>query len=1196
LAWDVSTKYQDDEEFGFQITKLSLYVICDTVTTGIGLHPVEVEYEVTSENAHLIRLGRMIGGQELVITSKDGNMPAGLGKLKWEYADYSRKNRSWAFHEYENCEETYSPEPQTSCIEAKSETNLSSFAQGKLVNNSYTLYNSVYPKVIRTREEEIQFNILPRTDVGPLGRGKLASVVAYDRLTRLPRKTTTFSYGKSAVQDRLQLNEIFVEDIGNKGQRRQMYAFRYTGKNPNPDGWSDYFGSVYEGKLNSIEDDQGMIARYAYEMGTYGYTTDGNPVPTDVTEKSLRCGYRVLKAEVGGARIDKNIVTTYNYAQNGKTTGETGYAEVVSQGIDRALELFDIDWGSGLGDFEFMLPVHNVMYSRVVATTAGKGDNTYHYLTAHTDPRLKDEQNEYHINESLRGRLSKTEKLSGTTGELISRTSYQYDVVPMDLKYKKPETYFTYLQVGMIGFLGEDRSYIGTGAKDVPHFPESKMFSSKLIRSSKVEEIRDGVTVTTEYEYNGENFVVKEIHYPGNDLAKAEARITESKYGYEDHWTAPQSDIVINKMRADNLLTPVIQEKTLYKPAGKSVDESVPIRARAVPWHSMSRVPRYAGLYPDAVYVWNGGALNKDFGTEKPFADISNYWSLPSDWQLVTDYRRRSVVARGKLLESSVQGGTLAQSTFYRNDIGKSMGQALNAGYLESGVFTCDYDLNQDGYFDKESGWERGSYNDGLTSENPMVMLTTKTTHFGQRSVHVKNAYGPTRNFRLEQDRNYVFSAWVKKGSGDVKLSGDYRRRSKSEADFSWPITNIKTMNKGFASGEIRANGTGEWEMLELTIPAKADLGAEDWENYEYFARVYAGAPEGGECWVDDIRFFPTDAQVATTYYDTLWQKPIIDVDPNGNTGRLTGYDNFGKAEKVWKVSANDMAKRTLLSTETVHLQGNMNEPDNSIRVVSPNGGEHLTVGEKVYIRWSAGKNVTSVEVAYTDDGGLDFTTIDVVSRDDAEWGLMAWLPPQGETNKLWRVRVTEVGNAAIRDVSDGYLKVVPENAPVVLYENDFGLLSPEYEFVESKDRSFTLTAGTTYDAPHACASDPLTSSVHLSLPGTKRNVIYALPITGYLSGDDLRVGFKYVVPLVGIKGDLYATIRVLLDDGEELKRKTLISRGAGCWMTLNEGFDISGRYVQAVDLEIESLIPEYYEHYKSNEFYLDNVLATLQK
>ena len=85
-------------------------------------------------------------------------------------------------------------------------------------------------------------------------------------------------------------------------------------------------------------------------------------------------------------------------------------------------------------------------------------------------------------------------------------------------------------------------------------------------------------------------------------------------------------------------------------------------------------------------------------------------------------------------------------------------------------------------------------------------------------------------------------------------------------------------------------SASGEWVLLQKTITSRTAVANKDW-----YVRIWVGSDNANvKTYVDDIRFAPADAQVATYYYDQNLGVPIAIVDAN-NAATYYKYDAFGR-------------------------------------------------------------------------------------------------------------------------------------------------------------------------------------------------------------------------------------------------------------------------------------------------------------
>lgn len=293
--------------------------------------------------------------------------------------------------------------------------------------------------------------------------------------------------------------------------------------------------------------------------------------------------------------------------------------------------------------------------------------------------------------------------------------------------------------------------------------------------------------------------------------------------------------------------------------------------ARAITWaknHNPDSI-----WAPSAVYVWdvkkdNTGKPDDDFHAldfSSPGSDTS--WKYVSE---ISEYNKYGQVLETKRLANGTD--TLYSSRIYRNDFAHSLAEVINAEYEACAFFTCDYDMDtlvsSIKYFDYENKWEKANSFDSLRLEDSL-------SHFGQRSLYVKNSKGPIKKiYGIDKNRDYVFSAWVRprNNTGPITLGA---------------FINGSGNNLGVVKDSLNQN---EWQLIYHTIPKDSLSSFTPGSDY---IEIWIGNDGGtaSDFYVDDIRFYPYRSFVTTTYYDNLWEKPIVSVDANNNPGARIDYD-----------------------------------------------------------------------------------------------------------------------------------------------------------------------------------------------------------------------------------------------------------------------------------------------------------------
>ena len=312
------------------------------------------------------------------------------------------------------------------------------------------------------------------------------------------------------------------------------------------------------------------------------------------------------------------------------------------------------------------------------------------------------------------------------------------------------------------------------------------------------------------------------------------------------------------------------------------------VAAKAVTWKELNGT-----WLPFANYSWRMpmGSTGLPVNAYIPF----NYSSpINSDisWRLIDSICKYTLNNLPKETARPLVGDSRSySSTIYGHEGALTIGSVSNAQWEECGVYTCDYqsDMGYSGYLDYENGWEKGA---GCDPSNPLpapAVIMSDKGHFGNFSIYVVNAFGPSRNFRLTRGRDYEMSAWVNvEEGGTAWMHGDFRKIKKDDDD-TWPITEGLIQETGVNFDGVSQSFTGgQWKLLRMNIPASKLLKEKDWNSFNWYARVFIGsvAGSGGHVYIDDIRFAPVDAMVSSTYYNSLLTTPIVTIDANNNPGK----------------------------------------------------------------------------------------------------------------------------------------------------------------------------------------------------------------------------------------------------------------------------------------------------------------------
>jgi hypothetical protein len=301
---------------------------------------------------------------------------------------------------------------------------------------------------------------------------------------------------------------------------------------------------------------------------------------------------------------------------------------------------------------------------------------------------------------------------------------------------------------------------------------------------------------------------------------------------------------------------------------------------------------------------------------------ISDYSTGNSDWVCTGTIDRYNT---GGQPEQTTNAAGVHGTRVFRNDVVLPVGSISNASFGESGIFTGDYDAGgaaDPAYFDYENGWQKGSaYAGGV------IELNT-TAHFGEKSLHVRNGYAPVKSFKIDRTKDYLFSAWVRAATGTTNIRfGVELHAADANGNLGAWIAAYDFMDEGFAADE--------WHFVKNRIKA-SDLASHMQSGHNAnevaYYLVWIGKNSSDaftvDFNVDDIRFYPADAIVTTTFYDSKWRQPIMSVDANGNPGYKTVYDDFGRPIEQRNIDKYNPSNTKLISSKKYHLMDDCSTPD----------------------------------------------------------------------------------------------------------------------------------------------------------------------------------------------------------------------------------------------------------------------------
>jgi hypothetical protein len=539
----------------------------------------------------------------------------------------------------------------------------------------------------------------------------------------------------------------------------------------------------------------------------------------------------------------------------------------------------------------------------------------------------------------------------------------------------------------------------------------------------------------------------KEVHtkvwdkFSGQPLVTAE-RTSDGKWKITD--ITPAYHTTENStMYTKNMLTQEYQNTTyeyrgnINQPVGAILASATPVQSVVQAWGSSASVHNWVANYYNAGKVYN--PADNTWLTPTNAFPAQYYKTDTWNWRADANTANKSVVFStgnnqwvkslkvkkydrfGQLLEAENAVG--AVTTVIRGNGNEFVtGEIANADFKVSSVLTGDYDEGGS-YLDRDDAWERGQEKaSGCTAPgSALVCIDSSARHFGESGIIVRNAYGPSRNFKLQPNTDYILSCWMKVASGNVNLvkntviGVDYRRHNGTEV---WPLNlySASMVSTIGCSGVLNVkDGRNGWKYLELSVPATEDINSDKWSSGYQYARVWIGAPNGNgrggdaTVYIDDIRFYPNNAVVKTYYHNKALSKPIAFVDENNNA-KYYNFEPMGRLVTT-KNNAGDTLKQFAYST------GN-------IKVYSPEVNAVWPVTDTVTIKWGYWRTGVNLRFYLSNDGGATWpadteyiaTHLQLnAGSDSIRWNIPATINC-GNNCKVKVVDIADNGTVAISD------------------------------------------------------------------------------------------------------------------------------------------------------------------------------------
>jgi hypothetical protein len=172
---------------------------------------------------------------------------------------------------------------------------------------------------------------------------------------------------------------------------------------------------------------------------------------------------------------------------------------------------------------------------------------------------------------------------------------------------------------------------------------------------------------------------------------------------------------------------------------------------------------------------------------------------------------------------------------------------------------------------------------------------------------------------------------------------------------------------------------------------------------------------------------FQAGKDTVVTWSSSYINNLKIELSTNGGTSwSILSASTLASTQKYnWSIDtslASALVKIRISSTSDATISDSSQIfKVSKLRIISPNGGEQLQAGSTRAVTWSSG-NVANVKLEYTTNDGTNWNSI-VVST-PAATGTFNWNIPQNISSTNARIRISDVSNSVIGDLSDNTFSI----------------------------------------------------------------------------------------------------------------------------------------------------------------------------
>lgn len=365
------------------------------------------------------------------------------------------------------------------------------------------------------------------------------------------------------------------------------------------------------------------------------------------------------------------------------------------------------------------------------------------------------------------------------------------------------------------------------------------------------------------------------------------------------------------------------------------------------------------------------------------------------------------------------------------NDRGTGIRATINGDIIVSGNFenTLDFDLTDNTYNLSSAG-----SSDFFIASYDFLNDLNFAFKFGGSGADNLSFGG----IELDNDDNILLAGSFT-GTVNFNPNGQAQLTAKGAYDgflakYSTSGTYIWAFNIGSTGGDqVNRISVGSNNNIVIAgfFSGKTDFDPSQNATYELTPKSSGNSSDGFVAYYSsDGRFIWANGHGTAgtgTFLNNTTGVFISNIDVVQATGRFFGSADFYTQNEVKKLNSNGNADIFIVKFNLVgNFTGSDSEP--FIKVISPNGGEQLKVGDIYKIQWSS-SNIEKIKIEYSTNGGSNWILIN--ENINAADGVFNWIVPN-TPSKNCLVKISHQTYSAQYDQSDDIFEIYQIQPPKI--------------------------------------------------------------------------------------------------------------------------------------------------------------------